>query len=201
MLWLPPKVWFHGSQSTSTGGSSARKARHWRIICRFAHSMRWVLITPLGCLRRARGEEELGDRVGADRGVRGIERRRRACVRAGSAKLRDRAAVERALGQHHGACRPAPSPRSPCAYAGPLANTRPGRHGVEDVAQLAVVLRHAANTPARSARRARRPTSRRAPASGARGRCPTGSPPAARPTARRSSSAWPTARARSSICA
>jgi hypothetical protein len=25
MLWLPPKVWFHGSQSSSTGGSLARK--------------------------------------------------------------------------------------------------------------------------------------------------------------------------------
>ncbi len=50
MLWLPPKVWFHGSQSTSTGGASARNAKHWRIICWFAHSMRWVLTTALGSL-------------------------------------------------------------------------------------------------------------------------------------------------------
>ena len=50
MLWLPPKVWFHGSQSTSTGGSSARKPMHWRSICWLAQSMRWVLITPLGAL-------------------------------------------------------------------------------------------------------------------------------------------------------
>jgi hypothetical protein len=28
MLWLPPKVWFHGSQSTSTGDTSARKRMH-----------------------------------------------------------------------------------------------------------------------------------------------------------------------------
>ena len=49
-LWLPPKVWFQGSQSTSTGGSSARKAKHWRSICWLAQIMRWVLITPLGCL-------------------------------------------------------------------------------------------------------------------------------------------------------
>ncbi len=49
-LWLPPKVWFHGSQSTSTGGSSARKRRHWRSICWLAHHMRCVLITPLGTL-------------------------------------------------------------------------------------------------------------------------------------------------------
>jgi hypothetical protein len=26
MLWLPPAVWCHGSQSTMTGGSSCRNA-------------------------------------------------------------------------------------------------------------------------------------------------------------------------------
>jgi len=50
MLWLPPKVWFHGSQSTSTGGSSPSCGKHWRIICWFAQSIRCVLITPLGSL-------------------------------------------------------------------------------------------------------------------------------------------------------
>ncbi len=49
-MWLPPKVWFHGSQSTSTGGSSASCGKHCRIICWFAHSMRCVLITPFGSL-------------------------------------------------------------------------------------------------------------------------------------------------------
>jgi len=48
ILWLPPKVWFHGSQSTSTGGSSARKRRHCTSICWLAHSMRCVLMTALG---------------------------------------------------------------------------------------------------------------------------------------------------------
>ena len=47
-LWLPPKVWLHGSQSTTTGGSSATKAKPAPIIAWFEHSMRWVLMTPLG---------------------------------------------------------------------------------------------------------------------------------------------------------
>ena len=49
-LWLPPKVWFHGSQSTSTGGSSASAGIDWRICCWLAHHMRCVLITALGSL-------------------------------------------------------------------------------------------------------------------------------------------------------
>jgi hypothetical protein len=49
-LWLPPKVWFQGSQSTSTGGSSASTGMLWRICCWLAHHMRWVLITALGSL-------------------------------------------------------------------------------------------------------------------------------------------------------
>ena len=47
-LWLPPKVWLHGSQSTSTGFSCCRKRHTCAIICWLAHSMRWVLITTLG---------------------------------------------------------------------------------------------------------------------------------------------------------
>src|ERR1022692_3229142 len=47
-LWLLPKVWLHGSQSTSTGGSSATKAKPAAIIAWFEHSMRWLLMTPLG---------------------------------------------------------------------------------------------------------------------------------------------------------
>ena len=50
MLWLPPKVWFQGSQSISTGGSCARKAKVCAICCRLAQSMRCVLTTPLGSL-------------------------------------------------------------------------------------------------------------------------------------------------------
>src|SRR5450759_5545417 len=47
-LWLLPKVWLHGSQSTTTGGSSATKAKPAPIIAWFHDSMRWVLMTPLG---------------------------------------------------------------------------------------------------------------------------------------------------------
>src|SRR5258708_22751719 len=47
-LWLPPKVWFQGSQSTSTGGRSSTKGQACASICWFAHSMRCVLITPFG---------------------------------------------------------------------------------------------------------------------------------------------------------
>src|SRR3984957_15558379 len=45
---MPPKVWFHGGQSTSTGGSSRMKARPALIMDWLAHSMSWVLMTPLG---------------------------------------------------------------------------------------------------------------------------------------------------------
>ena len=47
-LWLPPAVWFQGSQSQSTGGSSARNGSTLRIIAWLDESMRWVLITPFG---------------------------------------------------------------------------------------------------------------------------------------------------------
>ena len=47
-MWLLPKVWFHGNQSTMTGGSSATKARPQPIIAWLAQSMSWVLMTPLG---------------------------------------------------------------------------------------------------------------------------------------------------------
>ena len=47
-LWLPPKVWLHGSQSVSTGGSVSTKGQICRIICWLAQSIRWVLSTPLG---------------------------------------------------------------------------------------------------------------------------------------------------------
>jgi hypothetical protein len=49
-LWLPPKVWFHGSQSTSTGGTCPRCGKHCRIICWLLQSIRCVLITPFGSL-------------------------------------------------------------------------------------------------------------------------------------------------------
>ena len=48
MLWLPPKVWLHGSQSTITGRSAARNGHTWRIICWLADSIRCVFSTPFG---------------------------------------------------------------------------------------------------------------------------------------------------------
>ena len=50
MLWLPPKVWFHGSQSTSTGGASPSTGMDCHICCWLAHHMPCVLMTPLGIL-------------------------------------------------------------------------------------------------------------------------------------------------------
>src|SRR5215468_4298505 len=47
-LWLLPKVWLHGSQSTTTGGSSATKLKPEASIAWFEHSMRWVLMTAFG---------------------------------------------------------------------------------------------------------------------------------------------------------
>ena len=45
---LPPNVWFHGSHSQSTGGVSSTKGQSCAHACWFEHSMRCVLITPLG---------------------------------------------------------------------------------------------------------------------------------------------------------
>ncbi|MCY1377121.1 hypothetical protein D9M69_646710 [compost metagenome] len=49
-LWLPPKVWFQGSQSTSTGASMANTGKVCSNICWLAQSMRWVVTTALGSL-------------------------------------------------------------------------------------------------------------------------------------------------------
>jgi len=47
-LWLPPKVWLHGSQSTTTGGSSSSSGQFSAMACWLAQIIRWVLATPLG---------------------------------------------------------------------------------------------------------------------------------------------------------
>src|SRR6185503_16089252 len=47
-LWLPPAVWFHGSQQHSTGGSSPRNSKCVRIITWFEQIIRCVFITPFG---------------------------------------------------------------------------------------------------------------------------------------------------------
>src|SRR5215472_2136315 len=47
-LLLPPAVWFHGAQSTITGGSSARQGATCRFICELAQIIPCVLITAFG---------------------------------------------------------------------------------------------------------------------------------------------------------
>ena len=133
----------------------------------------------LGQLGRARGEQELGDRVGADRVHGRVDRAASARSRAGrrTAWPRGRRARLRARTT---ASSPAPRRRSPCRSAAPLANTSPGVSVAEDVAQLAVVL-----GDERIGRRDRRErhagvASRRAPASSAPGRFRTGWRPGAR---------------------
>ena len=59
--WLPPNVWLHGSQSTITGGSSARNGHACRIICWLAASMPVRVQHPLRGAGRARREQDLGD--------------------------------------------------------------------------------------------------------------------------------------------
>jgi hypothetical protein len=47
-LKLPPNVWFHGSQSTKTGGRSVQKLQAQVTIAWLAHIIRCVLRTPFG---------------------------------------------------------------------------------------------------------------------------------------------------------
>src|SRR3954467_2713234 len=47
-LWLPPNVWFHGGQSTSTGGVSFVNGQTGASDCWLADSIPCVLMTPLG---------------------------------------------------------------------------------------------------------------------------------------------------------
>ena len=47
-LWLLPKVWLQGSQSTTTGGVVARKGQQAKRLSWLAVSIRWVLTTPFG---------------------------------------------------------------------------------------------------------------------------------------------------------
>jgi len=47
-LWLPPKVWLQGSQSTTTGGRSRKNGQPAAMASWFVASMRCVLTTPFG---------------------------------------------------------------------------------------------------------------------------------------------------------
>ena len=104
-------------------GGQRREALADHLLVRAQHALR--VDHALGQLGRAGGEEELGDGVGADRGMRIVDRaRRRRLQQAGE---RDRGAVSRAcLRSARPACRAAPTAAIAFAYAGPLAKTRPG---------------------------------------------------------------------------
>ena len=152
-MWLPPKVWFHGSQSTMTGGSSCmngeRGAQHHLVGAQHALGVDHALRLP----GRAGGEQDLGDRVGrrraacaastaavgrspADRRKRVARRRRRACA---SPRASTSAGTAAAMAR---------------ANAAPFAaKTRPGVSNVDDVAELAEVAATSANRRARSAHR------------------------------------------------
>ena len=68
-MWLPPKVWLHGSQSSSTGGSSSTKEQPDAAnrLVRAQHAL--GVDDALGLTGRAGGEEELCERVRTDLGV------------------------------------------------------------------------------------------------------------------------------------
>ena len=105
-LWLEPNVCAQGSQSTSTGGSSLRKASASPSMAWLEHSMRWVLVTALGkpvepevsrnlaiesgptAARADSAAEEIGRsvrwRTASRRGPRRCRRRRRSRFRAPS---------------------------------------------------------------------------------------------------------------------
>ncbi len=71
MLWLPPNVWLHGSQSTMTGRSAARNGHACRIICWLADSIRCVFSTPLGAPVEPDVNRILATASGAERAGRG----------------------------------------------------------------------------------------------------------------------------------
>ncbi len=95
-LWLPPKVWFHGSQSSSTGGASPKQGKVCSSICWLLHSMRCVVVTALGC----RVEPEVSRNLAI---VSGPTRALAASTSAGSVSSSDASRV---------AVRPATSPWS-----------------------------------------------------------------------------------------
>jgi hypothetical protein len=123
-LWLPPKVWFQGSQSTRTGGSSASVTKHWRIICWFAHSMRCVLMTPLGSFVDPEVNRNLAIVSGPTRAWAPSTAGVGAVAASASNAIVSRpcsAPVARTIGVSRGTTASIALP-----YAGPLANTSPG---------------------------------------------------------------------------
>ncbi len=80
-LWLAPKVWLQGSQSSSTGFSWSRKRQGLRdhLLVGAQHAM--GVDHHLGLAGRARGQQVFGVRVGCDRRERLHHRRRLGALR------------------------------------------------------------------------------------------------------------------------
>ena len=114
---------------------------HWRSICWLAHSMRWVLTTPLGSLVEPEVNRNLAIVSGPTRAcaasTRGAGSRREQARERASRGARQLAARQhhRRVGRHRRGDRLARRPAS-------LANTRPGVSVPRMWLQLAVVLRH-----------------------------------------------------------
>ena len=122
-------VWFHGSQSQSTGGSSARNGITARIISWFEQSIRCVLMTPFGRPVEPEVKRILATVSPVTRRVRRVDVGRRARRRAGSRTVWPRwpRGGRRRADDLDAAAAPrrasARSKASPSA-----ANTRPGLH-------------------------------------------------------------------------
>ena len=136
--------------------------RHWRSICWLAHSMRWVLITPLGCLVEPEVNRNLAIVSGPTAACAASSAAAWAWSRAGSSKRRTARPSSVPCGQHDrhvgrdggrdrlriGRRRwRTPAPASRCRGCGAACRS-PATP---------------ANTPSTPARTARRPTSRPAP--------------------------------------
>lgn len=181
-LWLPPKVWFHGSQSTSTGGASPNTGKVCSSICWLAQSMRWVVTTALGSLVEPLVKRNLAM-------VSGPVRAKATSAAAGSrgpATHRSAAAgaPPRRLAPAAGAPRPVPPPR----WRGRRRRRPPPSPGRAAAGRrcAAAWRNHGppANRPATPGSTARRCSRPPGPAAGAPGRCRRGSPAAAPGSAR-----------------
>ena len=137
---LPPMVWFHGSQSRTTGGASPRRgARVCSDIARLAHIMRWVLITALGMPVEPEVNSSLPTLSGVERGQRGVDGRRHRRGRqlgiGAAGQALGRRAARAPASRRAGPARPAPWRRARRPAPSPRRADQ-----VEDVAQLDMVL-------------------------------------------------------------
>ena len=136
-LWLPPNVWFHGSQSTSTGGVSFVNGQICASDCWFAHSIPCVLITPLGIAV----EPEVKRILATLSGPTDSSASSTAIVGRGREELAEaRRAV--ALGEHQLRAAEVDGRQHAAERPGVGRVHEPGLHERRDVLDLAVVLAH-----------------------------------------------------------